>query len=192
MSAYSKVLDLESAQSFDRAALLQEAEGMLGDYGAPIHYLTIAYNYWENGDLKSALRVAEAGYANFHELSDGDDEEDYRSILGLKNSIAYYLADFGDTAQKDRAHRLIAEAADYWKKRLDAADEERKLAQKSYTNFLDTQGYVNIRFSDSLAKLEEGYAQCKQARRMGIEEKLFIRHTKAYHKRMGELLEDLD
>lgn len=195
LSAYAEVLDKDVAANFDREAFLKDAEDMLCDYGEPIHYVTIAYNYWENEDLQSALRVAEAGYQKYHGLNDGD-EESYKAVLGIQNSLAYYLADIAyhqeavDEDQKERAFELIGSALSYWKERVAKANEDKRLALKSYANFLDTQGFLNIVFGDTQDQVDGGYAQCKEAHNRGIEEELYARHTRAYHKKLGEFLRD--
>lgn len=195
LSAYAKILKLKDIAGFNRVDILQGAESMLGDYGDPIHFVTVAYNYWQNDELESAINIAETGLTKYNDFSGS--EEGYKAVFGLKNSLAYFLADSAyktkDFIHKDRAKQLIVQAISYWEGKVsedDQNDSSNESNRESYSNYVDTQGYVGIVFCNDEAELFNSYKNCQTAYEMGASRELFIKHTKIYQERLGELNTD--
>lgn len=126
-------------------------------------YLSLAYSFWSINRAEDAIKVGEKG------LRIAEKQGDKLGINKLKNSLAYYYADTGDSRFEDSARTYAEEA---YAARLGEAEP------------MDTKGYVKIIYGKTAEEIEEGIYLCEEARRQGISFEFYIKHiTKAAERR---------
>jgi hypothetical protein len=156
------LLHSEDHQKWDTAASILDE---FPDSREAKFYLTLAYRYWNAGQLNRAIEVAEKGLEFASKVEE--------SLLPkFQNSLAYYYADANRTDRETNARKYAAESLD---------------SRKEDCHSLDTQGYVLISFGTTKEEIEKGVDLCHDAMRKGAPFEFYIKHIKKAHARLKNL-----
>ena len=133
-------------------------------------FLTVAYRFWNAGNLARAIGVAEEGLSN----ENGRQEPDPILLAKFKNSIAYYYADAN---------------------RFDKADVARQYAMEAHSQrshepaSMDTLGYVLITFGTA-DEVRKGLDLCFEAWKAGTSIDVFDANVNKAKRRLIALDSD--
>lgn len=145
---------------------------LLPVYGEPRHYIILAFKCWELKDTDSAIKLSEEG------LAAATDETVEKTVLALKNSLAYYYAAGNVVAKAEAAYELAQEAL---QRRIELGDTLRIARSRS------TLGYVRIVFGRTRDEVFQGLSDCAQAHQEGSRKDLFLKHLQQAAKKLSEL-----
>jgi len=127
--------------SFNDKGKADEAWSVLRNVkGNPVLHSNLCYTFWEHGDIRNAIEVAEAGLRVSQELKNRIVQE------RLKNNLAYFYAEVGDSKYEELARTYATETY-----KEDSASR------------LDTTGYVKIVFGRNVDEITEGINLCLKA-----------------------------
>jgi len=152
-----------------RAQALQ----MLDAVGEPRHYLALAFTHWQDGDLRTAISLAERG------LEKAQQAKDTEHLHALKNSLAYYYADAEVVEKADLARRYSEDAL--------RERRERGMSPELIANALATVGYGKITFGKNREEIRQGMYDNEEALKMGAREDLYFKHLSRAQKRLSVL-----
>lgn len=125
----------------------------------PDAYRLLAYMHWWFSDLDTAILQAETG------LKLASDHKDKEEVIALKNNLAFYYAE--KRINRDIAFRYIQESLD-----------ETNPEDPSYPIRVNTQGYVYLKFGNSVKEIDIAIDRFTEALKLLPDRESFLDHLK--------------
>jgi hypothetical protein len=131
----------------------RQAADLLEKSPSPKPALTLAYLFWQTGDIWKAIHLGELALATIGK----EPEVSWK----VQNSLAYYYTETSDPKYERLAREYIAAA---------------RIAEPKRPEPVDTEAFVKITYAKTREELMEGVAICEKARALGAPFESYAKH----------------
>lgn len=167
----------------DHWALAEKKLREYPEFSEPAHYTRLAFKQWLRRNCIETIRLGEMALTVFNNKGPVHDGEiEWR----IKNSLAYYYADFELEENAGKAIEYATSAVNQVSSEKDSSDKLGLV----FARRLATLGYVKITFGKTKKEVRDGIHDCEEARRLGSSDELYFSHLARAQSRWGDVIQN--